>query len=295
MPTSGGADDPLTAQSAPVRPASEPPPSPPLPSPPKGARAPHQSLPPGIDARTIFVEACGLAVACCLIGSLPAALRAAREGGSFIGGLVAATAVVLPLVALAISLSRAAGRGFRLVMGLQAGRGTAAGLGLWVGLMAPILILLGSILKEKTNHRGLGGGTFGVLALAVTVGAALLAHRIVESGRWLVGRGVSPRAVATMIALLSVGPMLVVSFPLLARHDISPDAHAVAAALIDGVIFTLAASVAVTFDVGDRARGLARRFGLPAAAAFMITGIAWLSVSPSLGGAMRAGGGLSAA
>ncbi len=241
------------------------------------------------------MEACGLAVACCLVGSLPAALRAARVGGSFVGALIAATAVVLPLVALAIALSRAAGRGFRLVMGLQAGRGTAAGLGLWVGLMAPILILLGSLLKEKTSHRGLGGGTFGVLALAVTVGAALLAHRVVQSGRWLVERGFSPRAVATLIALLSVGPMLLVSFPLLASHEISQDSHAVAAALIDGVIFTLAASVAVTFDVGERARSMARRLGLPSAAAFMLVGIAWLSVSPSLGGAMRSGGGLSSA
>lgn len=211
------------------------------------------------------------------------------------GGLVAATAVVLPLVALAISLSRAAGRGFRLVMGLQAGRGTAAGLALWVGLMAPILVVLGSILKDKTNHRGLGGGTFGVLALVVIIGAAALAHRVVETGRWLVDRGVSPRAVATMIALLSVGPMIVVSFPLLQSHPTSPDSHAVAAALIDGLIFTLAASVAVTFDVGDRLRGLARRFGHVAAAALMVLGISWLSLSPSLGGAMRSGGGLSAA
>lgn len=255
------------------------------------------SIPPmlKLPLRDRIGEACGLALASCVLGSIPAALRVSRAGGSLLGGLLSASAIVLPLIALTIWLSHQAGRGFRMMTGLRAGRSTAALIALWIGLMSPVLLLLGAILKEKTNHRGLGGTTFGVLALVVAIGAAAVAHRLVGTGRWLVDRGLKPQFVATALALLTIGPLLVVSLPLLFRHDDSPNAHIVAAALIDGVIFAVASAVAVTYDFGDRARNLARKYGIVPAAVVLLTGFGWLSMSPHLAGAMRSGGGLAAA
>lgn len=253
------------------------------------------SLPPPIRLRDTIGEACGLALVSCLLGSIPASLRVSREGGSLVGGLLVAAAIVLPLLAVTISLSRAAGRGFRMVTGLRAGRSTAALIGLWIGLIAPVLLVLGALLKDKTNHRGLGGTTFGVLALFVAIGGALVAKRLVQTGRWLVDRGVSARNVAIGLAVLAIAPTFVVSLPLLSGHDPSPHAPAVAAALIDGVLFVVAGAVAVTYDVGERARAIARRYGLPAAASLLATGALWLSASPALALALRSGGGLAAA
>ncbi len=250
---------------------------------------PHGSL------RESIGEACGLALAACSIGSIPAALRVARAGGPFLGGLLATTAVVLPAVAGMLSLGHAAGRGFRMVTGLRAGRSTAVLIALWIGLVAPVLVVLGALLKAKTSHRGLGGTTFGVLALAVAVLCALVAHRLVETGRWLVDRGTRPRLVATGIAFVALAPMILVSLPLLRHHDESAQAPAVAAALIDGIIFAIAGAVALTYDIGDRAKSFLRRFGLGAAAVWLAVGLLWLSVSPRLAVALRSGGGLAAA
>ncbi|NUP07784.1 MAG: sulfatase-like hydrolase/transferase [Polyangiaceae bacterium] len=274
-------------------PASEPPSPPARESEPAHLR--HPSIPPAPSLRETIGEACGLALASCVLASIPAALRVSRAGGSFVGGLVAAAAVVLPLVAIGISLSRAAGRGFRMVTGLRAGRSTAAVIALWIGLMAPVLLVLGAVLKDKTNHRGLGGTTFGVLALGVAIGSAAVAYRIVQTGRWLVDRGMSARGIAVGLAVLAIGPTLLVSFPLLRGHDDSPHAAIVAAALIDGVLFAVAAAVAVTYDIGDRARELARRYGVAAAGALLVLGALWLSLSAPLGAALRSGGGLAAA
>ncbi len=262
---------------------------------PSEARGPELGAPLPGSGRDALREALGLAAICCLVGSLPAALRVARAGGSFVLGLLAAAAIVLPLVALAIALGKAAGRGFRLVMGLSAGRSTATGIALFIGLLSPVLVLLGAILKEKTNHRGLGGGTFGVMALVIAGLAALFADRIVESGRWLVNKGFSPRAVATAIALVSVAPMLFVSLPLLSAQSGTTPENRVAAALIDGVIFTLASAVAVTFDLKERARTFTRRVGAGGAGGLFAAGLLVLSLSPSLGTAMGEAGGLSSA
>lgn len=251
--------------------------------------------PPSGGLFALLGEASALALATALLGSLPAALRVARAGGSFVGGWLAAAAVVLPALALLIYLSHAAGRGYRMLTGQGAGRATALGLALWVGLLAPLLMVLGSILKDKTNHRGLGGATFGVLALVLAIGTALVARRIVVVGRWLVDRGASARLVAAGFAAIAVGPLLALSFPLLREPDAGAHAPAVASALIDGVIFSIATSVAVAFGPGEELRARAQRLGLAAAGVFLIAGLGWLSVSQSLGVALRTGGGLAAA
>ncbi|MFO0547546.1 MAG: sulfatase-like hydrolase/transferase [Polyangiaceae bacterium] len=284
----------------PARPTSEPP-TPPVSDSPRLPSAPPPQPEPR-PWRVAVGEASGLALAACLVGSLPAAFRVARAGGSFVGGWLAAAAVVLPLIALMMSLSRAAARGFRMVTGHGRERGARSSAtslvatgAIFVGLFLPALMVVGAVLKEKTNHRGLGGGTFAVLALGAGVFFALVAARVMRAGRALVDRGAPPRLVAIGFAVLTVGPVLLVGFPLLRAEDSSSEGRVVAAALVDGLIFTVATAVALTFEIGERARELARRAGLPAGAALVTAGFLWLSMSPALGGALRAGGGLAAA
>ncbi len=83
--------------------------------------------------------------------------------------------VLLPVVLVALLLSRAAGRGFRQLLGAQSARPAVLGVALWLGLATPALVGLGAALKATTHHRGLGGATFGVLALGVAAVAALVA------------------------------------------------------------------------------------------------------------------------
>lgn len=251
--------------------------------------------PPPVGLRASVSEAAGVALVCALFGSIPAALRAAREGGSLIGSWLSTSAVVLPLLALTIGVSHTAGRGFRMVTGLSAGRSTAATMGLWLGLLAPVLMVAGSLLFEHTHHRGLGGATFGVVALVAAVGSALVARRLVATGRWLVARGTSERTVALALAALAIGPLLLLALPLLRDHDPGREARAVHAALIDGLIFSVSSAVAVSFDLGERLLREARRAGLWVAAGVMALGVFWLSLSPRLGVSIREGGGLAAA
>ncbi|NUO49208.1 MAG: sulfatase-like hydrolase/transferase [Polyangiaceae bacterium] len=260
-------------------------------APPQGSIPP----PPSESLFELVAEAAFVAVATALLGSIPAALRVARAGGSFLGGWIVSASVVVPVLVLLIYLSHAAGRGFRMLTGQGAGRSTALGLALWAGLLSPVLMFFSSVLKEKTNHRGLGGATFGVVALALAILMALVARRLVSAGRGLVERGASARAVAVGFAAIAVGPLLLLSLPLLRHTDTGPHAAAIASALIDGLILAVATAVAVSFGLGDDLRAKARRIGLPTAGAFVILGFGLLTMSQHLGLALRSGGGLAAA
>ncbi len=251
--------------------------------------------PPSGSAVARISEAAALGLAAALMGSLPAALRVSRAGGSLVGGWLAAAAVVLPALALLVYLSHAAGRGYRMLTGQGAGRSTALGLALWAGMLAPALMAFGTLLKEKTNHRGLGGATFGVVGLVLAGLAALVARRLVLMGKHLAARGLSPKLIASGFALIVVGPTLALALPLLRAPDASVHAHGVAAALVDGAIFSVATAVAMTFEPSEELRARARRLGLGAAGAVLVVGFGWLSMSQPLGAALRAGGGLAAA
>ncbi len=231
----------------------------------------------------------------CLVASLPAALRVWRAESSAFGGWLASAAVLLPIAAVFLGLSRAAGRGFRMVTGLSVGRSTALGLALWIGLSAPVLMVVATVLKAATNHRGLGGATFGVLALLVSIVAAVVAHRLVGVGRSLVARGQAPGLVAGGLAGLAILPTLLVSLPLLRGSDTEPHAMHASAALVDGALITVALALAATLDWPAAVRALAKRAGAPIAVALFGVGFGWLALSPALGAGLRQGGGLAAA
>jgi arylsulfatase A-like enzyme len=238
-------------------------------------------------------EACTRALGVALLASVPTALRTAGAGGSFLGGLLVGAGVLLPLVTLTLVLTRASGRGFRQLVGAESPRGAVLGLALWIGLALPLLVVLGAGLKATTHHRGLGGGTFGVLGLIVAVVAALLAQRLVALGRRLVAGGMAPWIPATIGAAVGVLPLLVVAAPL-GQRDGGEAAPLVRAAIIDGAIVLVATSLVASMQLGALLGRFSRSAAIPTAVLLFLGAGMRIESSPALGRAFKAGGGLSA-
>src|SRR6516162_2057308 len=100
-------------------------------------------------------DACLKALAVVALAAVPTALRTSAAGGGFVEGLLVGMGVLLPVVLVALLLSRAAGRGFRQLVGAASPRPAILGLALWLGLATPLLVALGAVLKATTHHRGL--------------------------------------------------------------------------------------------------------------------------------------------
>jgi len=237
-------------------------------------------------------EACLRALAVVALASVPTALRTSAAGGGFLEALLVGMGVLLPLVLVALLLSRAAGRGFRQLLGAESPRPAVLGLALWLGLATPLLVALGASLKATTHHRGLGGATFGVLAFAVAAGAALVAQRLVTLGRTLVARGVKPWIPAAIGAAVGMLPLLAVAVPLGQRGD-DPSGPAVRAAILDGAIVVVATALAAVTGLGAQLRRVARLGGVPLAVVVLVAAFARIESSPPLARAMKAGGGLA--
>lgn len=236
-------------------------------------------------------EACLRAIGVVALASVPAALRTAGAGGGFFSGLFVSMGVLLPLVVLALFLTQAAGRGFRLLLGTDPPRRAILGLALWIGIATPLLVGIGAVLKATTHHRGLAGATFGVLALIVAVVAAVIAQRLVEAGQAFVARGVRPFIPAAIGAAIFVLPLLVVAIPLGQR---SGDAGAalVRAAIVDGAIVAVATALAASIEIDAIGRA-ARLAAVPLSLVVFVGAAARVETSAELSRAMKAGGGLA--
>jgi arylsulfatase A-like enzyme len=201
--------------------------------------------------------------------------------------------VLLPIVLLALLLSRAAGRGFRQLVGAASPRAAVLGIALWVALAMPLLVVLGALLRATTHHRGLGGATYGVFALVVVIAAAIVAERLVSLGQSLVAKGIKPSIPAAIGAAVGALPLLAVAVPLGHRGD-DPEGAAVRAAILDGGILVVATALAAVTRLGEGARRAGRLAGVPLAAVLAVAGFARVESSPALARAMHAGGGLAA-
>ncbi|WP_437533092.1 sulfatase-like hydrolase/transferase [Sorangium sp. So ce726] len=241
-------------------------------------------------------EACVLGLGVASLSAVPTALRTARAGASFLDGLLVGTAVLLPLVTLALILSRAAGRGFRGIVGAGGERLAVLRVALWIGVAFPVLAALAALLKAATHHRGLAGATFGVLGLAGVAAAALVTQRLVALGDRLAARGVKPWLLAVAGTAIGVVP-LVAAFAPLAAHaaNTTGDAGAaVRAAIVDGAIALVATALVSSVDLSAAVGRIAGVAGVPLAALVLMTATARIESFPPLGQAVRAGGGLAA-
>jgi hypothetical protein len=238
-------------------------------------------------------EACVLALGVGLLASFPAALRTSAAGGSFGDGLLVSTGVLLPLVAAAILLTNAARRGFRNLVAGASPRPILLGIALWIGLSLAPIAKLGGLLKATTHHRGLGGATFGVIALAIAIVAALLTRRLLEAGDRLVARGVRPGLVAAIGAAIAVVPMLIAAAPLGMRGE-GPGEGAVRATILDAAIVLVATALASSLELRPSLRRVAGLLGLPLALAVVLGAGARLELTRGVGRSLQAGGGLAA-
>ncbi|WP_437836868.1 sulfatase-like hydrolase/transferase [Sorangium sp. So ce1153] len=293
-PSAAGSHD-----SVPPRAPSGPPAHPSSPParsvPPPGRSAPP---PPRRSAWTTRLgEACVLGLGVASLSAVPTALRTARAGASFLDGLLVGAAVLLPLVTLALILSRAAGRGFRGIVGAGGERLAVLRVALWIGVALPVLAALAALLKATTHHRGLAGATFGVLGLAGVVAAALLTQRLVALGDRLAARGVKPWILAVAGAAIGVLPLIAAFAPLAAfagNHTPGDAGAAVRAAIVDGAIALVATALVSSVDLSAAVGRIAGLAGVPLAALVLMTATARVESFPPLGQAVRAGGGLAA-
>src|SRR5262245_25365637 len=198
-------------------------------------------------------EASVLALGVALLSAVPTALRTARSGGSFPEGLLVGAAILLPILVVSLVLARAAGRGFRSIVGQASPRTAVLGVALWIGLALPGLAVLGAVLKATTHHRGLAGATFGVLGVVIVVTAAVGSHRMVGLGQRLVARGMRPWIPAAIGALVGVLPLLAVAAPL-AGGAAEESAAALRAAIVDGAIALVATALVASIELNPRQR-----------------------------------------
>lgn len=237
---------------------------------------------------------CALALGVSALSAIPTALRAMGAGGSFWGAFLAAASVLLPLSAALLGLFRSAGRGLFSILGPSSDRKPALFIALWIGFSLPALTLLGTILKAGTNHRGLGGTTFGVFALGAVAFSFVLARRALEIGHKLIERGTKPFVVAGLGVFISVLPLMLAALPLVRTPSSDLAARNVQATLIDACISMVGVALIHSLQLGNSFIKKISSFGVPAALVVFFGGAFLLESSRTLGPAMKTGGGLSA-
>lgn len=138
-----------------------------------------------------------LGTACALVWAIPAASRVGSSGGALAYMALAGSGALIagPLVASARSLRPLSSRVRWTIAGLFAAAGP--------------LTLLGTVLKDRTHHRPLGGVTFACIALGLLVFFAILAlllraaaHRGSRVARW---SGVALLAVSVALLTFRLG------------------------------------------------------------------------------------------
>jgi len=219
----------------------------------------------------------GLAAAAALGCALPAATRVATALGAEGTGRAwtgLAAAALVPMVAAVVVL-RGAREGLRAFGGPGAEL-RAYGTALWAVWLLVALTFFGSVLRATTHNHALAGATFAFGAVALAVGLALTAVRVLA-----ILRAASPqtRRVAaigvvgvTVLALGWVG----VRFLRAASHDAA--SAPAAGTVVDILAFLLAAGFAARRSLASR-RALAV-VGPPVAVAVAALGISALRDAP---------------
>jgi arylsulfatase A-like enzyme len=217
-----------------------------------------------------MAEACAMALLGALVCALPTVVRASAAGAGALDALVAALAVMLcVLLPLALILPRAA-RGWRGVVGQHTPRRMVVGLGLWVLLCGAVFTVLGTFLKAKTHHRGLGGATFGVFAAASAVVLAALVARGVAIGSDLGERPVARWMVRGTVGALVIGSLAAIGLPFASTQE---QTEVLArAAVFDLLLTAVVVSLLLTRRAPKMLAGAAKLIALPVALSVIVIG-----------------------
>jgi len=227
-----------------------------------------------------------MALAGALLCAMPTAVRVLAASGNPADGLLIAMAVMGCLLTPPLLMRDRAKRGWRGVVGKAAPRELAVGVAVWVSLSAIALALLAALLKAKTNHRGLGGGTFAVFGGAATLGCAVLAVRLVAWARELIERGLSRRVLSWVTGGLLSAPVLL--FFVAAR------AASLRALMIDLAVMLAALGYAYVRPLPPLVPRGVRQAAWPVLALIVVAGFARLEWSRA-GDSIERSGGLTAA
>ena len=232
-------------------------------------------------------EATGLSLAAALICALPTAIRTHGAGGGFADALLIGTVVMLWLLLPVGLLVPKARRGFRGVAGAELPRSFWLGVVMWVGLSVALLALVATALKATTNHRGLGGATFGVVGAGGVLVAALLAKRIYAIGMAAIDRRWPAWPLFVVAIVIGVLPVLLLGLPLLDDGSVGASTRA---ALLDLLLSVVVAVGVFRWEIPDRLSALLRLAPLPIAAILVAVGLWRIETSPAMSPLKQAGG-----
>lgn len=238
----------------------------------------------GTRSLVALAEAAALGTACALAGSVPAAARASGEGVSFVAAWLGAAALLAVPAAVSVAIGRAARRGW-IELADGHGGALAAGLAVWVALVTPVYVVLGTVLEATTHHRALGGATFGALAVFVALAAALAAWRTVAFALALVARTparrtgvVSAALVLFALALATPAGRIIVSTGLGLAALPAP----ARAAFIDASVALVALAAAVLVDLRRIRLRVVATAGPAALVLVVALGLCAVATSPAL-------------
>jgi choline-sulfatase len=248
--------------------------------------------PPPEDAPrlTRIGEASALALVVAVLAALPTAIRARADAGLLDGMLVGAAMCLCIALPIAL-LARRAARGFRGVVGRAPSRGLGFGLAMWAGASTGLLLALATILKVTTNHRGLGGATFGVFGAGVVVATAVLVARLMAIGERLAERGVPHIALVASGGLLIALPLVALVIPMVGE---AAGATTMRAALFDTLLLIAAGGLVLGRRLPPAMLPLTRVAALPIAACIVVVGLVRVETS-QVGASIQRAGGLPAA
>jgi choline-sulfatase len=238
-------------------------------------------------------QACALALFASAICALPTALRAQYAGGGLVDSFVVAMAVLLALFLPVTLLFPRALRGWRGAVGQHAPRPLVMGIAVWAALSVGVLALLAATLKANTNHRGLGGATFGVTGAGVAGVCAMVVGRFVG-----LAEGWRDRAWARWLALgglgaLSLLPLVTVLVPVL-RSDVGDHAAAARAAVFDLLAMLAVSALVLPRTAPAQLAGAIRIGAAPLALCLVVIGLVRIETSDAANPVKRGGGAVAA-
>jgi hypothetical protein len=237
---------------------------------------------------TRFGAMVGLAVAAALASSVPASVRVARSlhdtDGSIDHAWVALAAATLVPMFVAVMALRAAREGLRAFEGPGA-RLRVYGVLLWLAWLVIALAVLGAFLRKTTHQHALAGVTYAFGAVAIALGLAAAASRIVTILRGASGE--LRRAAGAALGLATVGAFAGIGLAFTRAVAADPASVQAPGMVLDRLAFLLAAFLASrrSFAAFSVRRTLAL-VGPPIAVAVIALGAAALKDAP-LAAAMR--------
>ncbi|MFP6684611.1 MAG: sulfatase-like hydrolase/transferase, partial [Polyangiaceae bacterium] len=241
--------------------------------------------------RSALCEACRSSLFAATALSVPTVIRASNEGASSAQSIAIALALMSAMtVPLFLLLPRAA-RGYRGVMGLESRRGALIALA--GGLLVLVMAAVAFGLKGRTHHRGLGGATFGILAIGGVIGCSLLAGRARRTAQNWVARGGNRNGLMILTGLAVGGPLLVLASVAL-RSGPGADADTARAIVFDLLLAAVVVTAIQVRGLPTLPRGRTQLvFPTVTALAILIGG--WQAMTAPAAATIRKTGGLPSA